>query len=47
LVEQVAHANNRKTVYAEFLSNSTFLLCLHTLLLNELYELVSAELWIL
>jgi len=25
LVEQVAHTNNRKTVYTEFLSNSTFL----------------------
>ena len=25
MAEQVAHINNRKTVFAEFLSNSTFL----------------------
>jgi len=47
LVEQVIHTSNRETVPAKFLSNSTFLLCLHMLLLSELYELKSTELWIL
>jgi len=32
---------------ATFLSNSTFLLCLHVLLLSELSELKSAESWVL
>jgi hypothetical protein len=44
MVEQVACINNRKTVFAEFLSNSIFLLGLHMLLLNRLDELVIAEL---
>jgi len=33
--------------HATFLSNSTFLLCLHMLLLGELSELKSAKLWVL
>jgi len=33
--------------HATFLSNSTFLLCLHMLLLSEVSELKGADLWVL
>jgi len=42
------HALATERLYhATFLSNSTFLFCLHMLLLSELSEHKSAELWVL